>query len=161
VSRTSLRISLREQSLALLDDDHVVKTYSISTAANGAGEESGSGQTPRGRHDVRELIGANQPSGVIFVGRQSTGDVWTPELQADNPDRDWMLSRIIRLGGLEDGRNSGASVDTFERCIYIHGASDHAPMGVPRSRGCIRMRNDDVIDLFGQIRIGTIVEIDD
>jgi L,D-transpeptidase YbiS len=119
----------------------------------------GSEQTSRGCHDVREMIGADEPVGTVFVGRQPTGELWTSELHAAEPARDWMLSRIIRLGGLEQGRNSGVGVDTFERCIDIHGASDHAPVGATYSHGCIRMRNDDVLDLFERIGIGTVVEI--
>ena len=157
---TWIRISLGAQTLTLHDGDHIVSVYSVSTAAKGAGEQEGSEQTPCGRHVVAEAIGSDRPLGAVFIGRQFTGDIWGPSRDVEEPDRDWVLSRILRLAGLEPGRNSGGRVDTFARCIYIHGASDRAPMGVPLSHGCIRMRNADVIDLFDRVRAGTLVVID-
>lgn len=156
-----IRVSLRAQLLELLEGEVVLSTYLISTAANGAGERVGSGQTPRGLHEVRELIGDGMPPGAVFVGRRWTGEVCTPELQAENPDRDWMLSRLIWLAGLEVGKNCGADVDTFARYIYIHGTPDSEPVGEPRSHGCVRMRNVGVIELFGRICVGTLVRIDE
>ncbi len=159
-SARSVRIHLATQTLELLEDGRVAATYRVSTAARGAGEELGSEQTPRGRHEVRALIGAGAPRGAVFVGREPTGEICTPERFAAQPARDWILSRIIWLGGLEDGRNRGGPVDTLARHIYIHGTPDAEPLDAPRSHGCIRMRNDDVIELFAQLETGAIVEID-
>ena len=156
-----IRINLRTQHLDLLEDDIVLLTYPISTATNGGGERVGSEKTPRGLHEVRELIGHGRPSGAIFVARQWTGEVCTPELQAGNPERDWMLSRLIWLAGLEVGKNCGGDVDTFARYIYIHGTPDSEPVGEPHSHGCIRMRNADVIALFDVVDTGTLVRIDE
>jgi L,D-transpeptidase YbiS len=156
-----IRINLGAQLLDLLEGDVVLSTYPISTATNGSGERVGSGQTPRGLHEVRELIGDGTPSGAVFVGRRWTGEVCTPELQAGNPERDWMLSRLIWLAGLEVGKNCGGDVDTFARYIYIHGTPDSEPVGEPRSHGCFRMRNADVIALFDMIDAGTLVRIDE
>jgi L,D-transpeptidase YbiS len=156
-----IRINLRTQHLDLLEDDIVLLTYPISTATNGGGERVGSEKTPRGLHEVRELIGHGMPSGAIFVARQWTGEVCTPELQAGNPERDWMLSRLIWLAGLEVGKNCGGDVDTFARYIYIHGTPDSEPVGEPHSHGCIRMRNADVIALFDVVDTGTLVRIDE
>ena len=155
----SIRIHLPRQTLELLVDGQVAATYPVSTSSRGAGEELGSARTPRGRHEVRELIGAGAPRGAVFVGRQPTGEICTPELVASAPARDWILSRILWLGGLEDGVNRGGSVDTLARYIYIHGTPDQEPIDAPRSHGCIRMRNDDVIALFAEIAPGTLVEI--
>ena len=156
-----IRINLRTQHLDLLEDDILLLTYPISTATNGGGERVGSEKTPRGLHEVRELIGHGMPSGAIFVARQWTGEVCTPELQAGNPERDWMLSRLIWLAGLEVGKNCGGDVDTFARYIYIHGTPDSEPVGEPHSHGCIRMRNADVIALFDMVDTGTLVRIDE
>jgi L,D-transpeptidase YbiS len=156
-----IRINLGAQLLELLEDDLVLSAYSVSTAINGSGERVDSGKTPRGLHEVRELIGHGTPSGAVFVGRKWTGEVCTLELQAGNPARDWMLSRLIWLAGLEVGKNCGGDVDTFARYIYIHGTPDSEPVGEPRSHGCIRMRNADVIALFDRVDIGTLVRIDE
>lgn len=156
-----IRINLRTQHLELLEDAVVLSTYPISTAKNGSGERIGSGQTPRGLHEIRELIGRDMPSGAVFVARQWTGEVCTPGLQAGNPQRDWMLSRLIWLAGREAGKNCGADVDTFARYIYIHGTPDSEPVGEPHSHGCIRMRNADVIALFDEVDTGTLVRIDE
>ena len=155
-----IEISIAGQKLDLLDDaDQLVKRYRVSTAANGAGEQSGSYQTPRGEHVVRAKIGADLPPGSVFVGRRPTGEIWTPELATQFPERDWMLTRILWLSGKEPGFNRLGNVDTMRRYIYIHGTPDDQPMGVPGSHGCIRMSNADVADLFDRVPAGTPVLI--
>lgn len=152
-------IHLAEQRLMLLEGDAERAAYSVSTSMNGAGEREGSECTPRGHHVVSEKFGAGAPAGTVFVGRKPTGEVWSPALDAAHPERDWILTRILWLEGREDHRNRGGDVDTKQRYIYIHGAPDSAPMGVPRSHGCIRMRNADVIELFDRVPEGTPVDI--
>jgi lipoprotein-anchoring transpeptidase ErfK/SrfK len=120
---------------------------------------NGSGCTPRGLHRVRLRIGAGCLPGTVFRGRRPTGEVYGPELAAAYPERDWILTRILWLTGCEPGRNRGGGVDTLRRFIYIHGCPDAAPMGEPRSHGCIRMRNADLILLFDDTPVGTPVEI--
>jgi lipoprotein-anchoring transpeptidase ErfK/SrfK len=155
-----IRIDLSRQELILLDDKGVaVKTYPVSTAKNGPGEKSGSFCTPRGTHLVRAKIGAGQPLNTVFVRRRSTGELWTPELHAKSPGRDWILTRILWLSGCEPGRNRLGEVDTMRRYIYIHGSPDGAEMGKPGSIGCVRMRNRDVVELFDAVPAYTPVEI--
>jgi len=144
-------IDAAAQELTLYDGARVAARYAVSTAANGLGETNGSFCTPRGRHIVRARIGAGQPLGAVFVRRRPTGEVWTPELHAQYPGRDWMLTRLLWLSGCEPGRNRLREVDTMRRYIYIHGAADCAEMGKPGSHGCIRMRNADVAELFEQV----------
>ena len=139
-----IRIDLRAQRLEVLEGTRVVAAYPVSTSRRGAGELMGSEQTPRGAHEVRELIGGGAPCGAIFVGRKPTGEIFTEELRSANPDRDWILSRVIWLSGLEAGRNHGGDVDTYDRYIYLHGTPDGEPIGEPRSHGCVRMRNEDL-----------------
>jgi lipoprotein-anchoring transpeptidase ErfK/SrfK len=135
------------------------KRYSISTAKNGLGEENGSFCTPRGKHIVRAKIGAGQPLNAVFVRRRPTGEIWTPELHAKYPGRDWILTRILWLSGCEIGRNRLHSVDTMRRHIYLHGTHEHAEMGKPGSHGCIRMRSADIVELFNRVPPYTEVEI--
>lgn len=153
-------ISLARQELQLRDEQgRVVRSYSVSTAKNGAGERNGSFCTPRGRHTVRAKIGAGQPANTVFVRRRPTGESWTPELHARYPGRDWILTRILWLSGCEPGINRLGEVDTMRRYIYIHGSPDSAEMGKPGSIGCIRMRNADIVELFDLVPAGVSVEI--
>ena len=161
MERRWIRIGIANQVLEVFEGTRIVTTYPVSTATKGVGEQIGSEQTPRGAHEVRELIGHGAPPGTVFVGRQSNGEIYRSEMRAIYPDRDWILSRVIWLAGLEDGRNLGGSVDTFARYIYIHGTPDDEPMSEARSHGCIRMRNDDLIALFDSIEVGTLVRIDE
>lgn len=155
-----IRVDVASQTLSLFGDDGAcVRRYSVSTAKNGVGEEKGSNRTPRGRHVIRARIGAGAPLGAAFRGRRPTGEVWSPELADASPGRDWILTRILWLSGLEPGRNRLGQVDSMQRYIYIHGTPDSEPMGVPLSIGCVRMRNRDVAELFDLVRAGTPVEI--
>ncbi|MDR1462076.1 MAG: L,D-transpeptidase [Azoarcus sp.] len=155
-----IQIDIARQTLELFAADGACfRRYAVSTAANGAGERAGSECTPRGRHRIRAKIGAGAPLGAVFRGRRPTGEIWTPELAAAKPGRDWILSRILWLCGEEPGRNRGGDVDTMRRYIYIHGAGDDLPMGVPRSHGCINMRNRDVVELFDLVDAGTPINI--
>lgn len=135
------------------------RTYPVSTAKNGLGEKNGSFCTPRGRHIVRAKIGAGQPLYSVFVRRRPTGEIWTPELHQKHPGRDWMLTRLLWLSGREVGKNRLRDVDTMRRFIYLHGTHDFAEMGKPGSHGCIRMRNEDIVELFERVPPYTEVEI--
>jgi len=153
-----IQICLSKQILTLSSPLHHIE-YSISTATNGAGQLYGSGCTPLGAHYIRAKIGEHQSKGTVFVGRRPTGEVYSETLALTYPERDWILSRILWLSGAEVGINRLGKVDTMRRYIYIHGTPDTEPMGVPRSHGCIRMRNQDVIHLFNHTPVGTAVSI--
>jgi hypothetical protein len=155
----SLRVDLAAQTLDLLEDGVTLRRYPVSTGLAGPGEINGSGCTPRGLHRVRLRIGAGCPVGTVFVRRRPTGEVYCPDLVAQFPGRDWILTRILWLTGLEPGLNRGGDRDTLRRFIYIHGCPDCEPLGVPRSHGCIRMRNLDLVELFDATPTGALVEI--
>lgn len=154
-----IEVNVSEQILVLHRNDMPPQRYSVSTALNGVGQQEGSGCTPLGKHRVRARIGAEQVFGAVFVGRRPTGEVWTPELAQQFPQRDWILSRILWLCGEEPSYNRLGNVDSMRRFIYIHGTPDIEPMGIARSHGCIRMRNTDIIELFGLVPIGCPVLI--
>lgn len=156
----SIHVSIADQTLRFRNEDGVERCYAVSTAANGPGEQQGSGCTPRGSHRIRARIGAGLPAGAVLVGRRFSGEIWTPELAANFPERDWILSRILWLCGNEPGRNRLARVDSMRRFIYIHGTPDDQPMGVPLSHGCVRMRNADVMELFDLVKVGCPVLIE-
>ena len=161
MSRRSIRIDVQRQRLYLEEQGRLLAEYPVSTGAAGVGEARGSGRTPRGRHRIRAKIGGGAPLGAVFVGRRPTGEIYDEVLAETHPERDWILSRILWLSGVERGRNRLGSVDTMRRYIYIHGCPDREPMGVPRSHGCIRMRNSDVLELFDQVEAGTPVTIEE
>ena len=160
-----IQISIADQTLSLFDDNNMVKQYSISTAKNGVGEEMDSECTPRGKHIIIEKIGAGCEANSVFVGRIHTGEIYEPALRELYPERDWILTRILWLSGTEEGKNKGqhegVNLDSHARYIYIHGSPDDVAMGQPGSRGCVRMRNKDVIELFDLVDEGTIVKIDE
>ena len=131
----------------------------ISSSKNGLGQQRGSYQTPQGRHVVRAKIGAGAAWNTVFVGRRKTGEIWCPELAAQFPNRDWILTRILWLSGLEPGHNRFGEVDTMKRYIYLHGSPDVVAMGEPGSIGCIRMKNSDIVSLFDLVPAGTTVDI--
>jgi lipoprotein-anchoring transpeptidase ErfK/SrfK len=156
-----LSISISKQQLLVVKNGAIKKTYAISTAKNGAGELMGSECTPRGWHKIRVKIGTEQPLNAVFVGRRPTGEVYDAELSASYPARDWILSRILWLGGLVAGRNRYGNVDSARRYIYIHGCPDHLMTDKPSSHCCIRMKNLDVIDLFNRVPVGLQVLVED
>lgn len=152
-------ISLSDQLLYGFNKGEQQVSMPISTALKGAGEQANSNCTPRGKHQIRAKIGHNLPLNAVLKGRRWTHEIWTPELNTQYPDRDWILTRIMWLSGCERGFNRLGKVDTFQRYIYLHGTPDTEPMGIAKSHGCIRMRNPDIITLFDLTPIHCAVEI--
>ena len=144
-----ITISIADQTL-----EYQGKTYSISSAKNGVGEVEGSYCTPTGQFRISEKIGDKLKSGAVLVAREPTSEIYSPALLAKHPDRDWILTRILWLEGAE-----AHNQNTKDRYIYIHGSPDEVSMGVPGSKGCIRIRNNDVIELFEKVQIGEDVVI--
>ena len=158
VSLPYIEIDISQQRLRLVEKEGT-EDFVVSTAANGAGEQFGSECTPRGQHIIRAKIGSGQAENTVFVGRRPTGEIYTNELGQQFPQRDWILSRILWLSGLEPGKNRLGKVDTMRRYIYIHGCPDEDILGEPGSHGCIKMRNRDIIRLYERVAGGTQVNI--
>lgn len=156
LDQADVLINLKDQTLTLPKHN---KFYTISSGKNGIGEQENSGKTPRGWHKVAEKFGGNQPQNAVFKARQWTGEIYDQQLADSSPERDWILSRILWLSGLENGFNAGEGCDTYKRYIYIHGTPDTEPMGIPMSHGCIRMRNADVVELYQLIPLDALVYI--
>ncbi|AWP23521.1 MAG: L,D-transpeptidase [Gammaproteobacteria bacterium] len=156
-----IEVDVAAQRLRLCEREggRVIWETAVATAKNGVGERYGSYQTPRGLHVVRAKIGDGAARGTVFVGRRPTGEIYSPALRRLHPQRDWVLTRILWLSGLTAGENRLGEVDTMRRYIYIHGAPDEDPMGIPSSHGCIKMRNDEVMELFDRVPPGTRVRI--
>ncbi|MDA1107356.1 MAG: L,D-transpeptidase [Proteobacteria bacterium] len=157
--KSVIEISIAGQRLRLREGNSITMDVAVSTAKNGAGEINGSECTPRGAHVIRAKIGAGCAPNTVFVSRRPTGKIYTPALRQQFPQRDWILTRILWLSGLEAGKNRLGNVDTMRRYIYIHGCPDEDVMGVASSHGCMKMRNQDVIELFDRVAVGTRVII--
>lgn len=147
----SIRVSIRDQRLTLMEGETLIRTYPISTSRFGVGTEQGSLRTPTGRFRVAKKIGAGMPTDTIFVGRVA--------LKPDDPQpptEDWVMSRILWLDGLDK-----ENANTQDRFIYIHGTKHEHKIGTPASHGCVRMRNADMIDLFDLVDEDTPVVIEE
>ena len=155
----SINLNQFRQKVKQLKNHQVNKSYLISTALKGIGQNKNSFQTPIGTHYIRAKIGKDLPPLSIFEARRPTGRIWNKEDAESYPNQDWVLSRILWLSGKELGVNRLGSLDTMQRFIYIHGTPDESQLGEPLSHGCIRMSNDDVIELFDLVFAGTIVHI--
>lgn len=155
-------VSVREQRLlAFSDEKKIVMDVAIASAKNGIGQQFGSECTPLGEHRVRAKIGGGEAVNTVFIGRRPTGEIYSPELNQQFPERDWILTRILWLCGNQTGFNRGGLVDTQRRYVYIHGCPDSHPMGIPSSHGCIKMRNRDIITLFDLVVVGATVMIEE
>jgi len=159
VTESLIVVSIADQRLQLRKNGKVTVDVMVATAKNGPGEQFGSECTPRGRHIIRAKIGDGCPIHSVFVGRRPTGEVFSEQLHKKYPDRDWMLSRILWLSGLEIGKNRLGNVDSMRRYIYIHGSHDDEVHGQPNSHGCVRVKNADIVRLYNEVNVGTSVLI--
>lgn len=158
----SLRINVGEQKLYLQNEQGVAeREFPVSTSKYGVGNENGSEKTPLGLHRIKHKIGGSMPINMVMVGREPKGLLQDCVNQGIELPDDVITSRIMWLEGMEPGRNQGGYVDTYRRYIYIHGTSEENKIGTPASIGCVRMRNQDVIDLYRLVDIGTEVLIEE
>jgi lipoprotein-anchoring transpeptidase ErfK/SrfK len=156
-------VAVPEQKLKIFKNGKFLKSFIISTAKNGTGQEIGSGQTPLGLHRISEKFGFSSPPDTIFVGRQSTGRKW---VVGATLEKDLILTRILWLEGLERGLNQGPNidgmlVDSRKRMIYIHGTNREDLLGTPASQGCIRMEKQNVMEIFEKVPTGSLVWIEE
>lgn len=144
-------VSVRDQKLAVMRNGEPVKVYKVSTSKFGLGDKKGSYKTPVGEHSIAAKIGDNIPSGTVFKSRKPTREVVGP----DSPGRDPIVSRIIWLKGHEL-HNKNA----YSRLIYIHGTTEESLIGKPASYGCIRMKSEDICELFPHLSKGEAVVVE-
>jgi len=151
-----LVVSIETQTLLVCENDRIIERFNASTSRFGNGNRENSLKTPLGVHRIKEKFGANTPSGRIFRDREDTGEDWDHSQSGDN----LILTRILRLEGLEERINKGSGVDSYERYIYIHGTGREDLIGTPLSHGCVCLRNHDIIRLFEMVNEGTVVYIE-
>lgn len=150
-----IKVKISEQKLYLISDGKLIKDYPVSTSKYGIGNKVSSNKTPLGLHRIVSKIGKNAHLGTIFKRRRTTGKI----ARVNKGSGDLITTRILRLEGLQRGINKGKDIDSFRRCIYIHGTPEEKLIGKPVSHGCIRMKNIDIIKLFSLVKRGTLVEI--
>ena len=154
-----LFVSIENQKMYHIKEGAIVKKYIISSSEYGTGSEAGSNKTPLGLHKVKEKYGDETPINGRMIGRVFYGQIATLYNDTTKSKTDDVTSRIFWLEGLEKGKNKGEGIDAYKRYIYIHGTSEEGRFGTPASHGCIRMKNNEVIDLYKTIAIGTLVLI--
>lgn len=154
-NKLMIRILVKRQILSLLKDNQVIRQYPVSTSKFGIGNRSGSNKTPLGLHRIVSKIGRNAPLGTIFKRRRNTSKI----AKVGVGQGDLITTRILRLEGLEKGINKGKGIDSLKRCIYIHGTPEEKLISKPTSHGCIRMKNRDIVELFGLVKRGDLVNI--
>ena len=152
-----LYVGIRRQRMYYFKNNQIVSSYPISTSSKGAGNQMGSYKTPTGLHQIAEKIGDNAPLGTLFINKKNTGKVVLINKSETPVKKDEITSRVLSLKGLQQDINKGKKFDTFSRGIYIHGTSDEASIGQPSSHGCVRMKNDDIMELFDLLSVGTKV----
>ena len=145
-------VDINKQKLFLLDNRVTIKKYNISTSKRGVGNKSNSLQTPIGLHKIKSKYGQGVPIGGILDHRKFNGEIASINLDTTSTAIDIICTRVIRIIGLEDGVNKGGEVDTYLRKIYLHGTNEEGLIGKESSHGCIRMKNQDIVDLFDRVR---------
>ncbi len=143
-------VSVPEQRLVILENGLRVAQYPVSTSKFGLGDRPRSYATPLGTLQIAAKIGYDAPSGTVFKGCRRTGEVLRP----NSPGRDPIVTRILRLRGLES-----SNARAYDRGIYIHGTPVERAIGRPASYGCIRMRSRDVMKVFQAVSVGARVRI--
>jgi len=158
----TIKISISQQQLSLFSEEgELLEQYPVSTSKYGTGNQNGSQQTPLGLHRIQNKLGGAMPVNEVYIGRLPHGNLdECIERGVELPD-DVIMSRIMWLEGMEPGHNKGGYVDTHERYIYIHGTNHEELIGTPSSIGCIRMRNQDVVNLYRLVEIGSEVLIEE
>ena len=154
-----IEIDISLQRLYLVDNSTIISSYPISSSKYGEGSKQNSFKTPLGSHMIKEMIGDQVPKNTIFISRINTQREAKIIHDQENSDNDYVTTRIMWLDGLEDGKNKGKGVDSYNRYIYIHGTHEEGLIGQKASHGCIRMFNSDVIELFNVVKKGTKVYI--
>ena len=154
-----LYVSVSKQKMYHIVKNNIVNEYPVSTSKKGVGNNKNSFMTPHGLHYIREKHGSETPLNGKMIGRIFYGQIATIYSDSTSSKTDDITSRILWLSGMEKNVNSGGNLDSYNRYIYIHGTSEEGKIGTPVSNGCIRMLNNDIIELYNNIDVGTKILI--
>ncbi len=158
-SQFAIIISILNQKLYLVKGNEIVRAYSISSSKYGIGNKAGSNRTPLGTHRIAKKTGKGKKPGTILNYGPDRGKITQIYTDSTDVEMDFITTRILRLEGLQKGINKGQGIDSYKRHIYIHGTQEEGLIGKAASHGCIRMKNEDIIELFDIVEFGTLVEI--
>ena len=109
------------------------------------------------RRAIRYGIGVGRPgfewSGVKMISRKAEWPDWTPppEMMLRRPDLP------AHMAGGPDNPLGARALYLGSSMYRIHGTNEPTTIGQNLSSGCIRMMNEDVIDLYGRVPVGTKV----
>jgi len=152
-------VAAKTQKLYLISEDELLLEFEISTAKNGIGNNEGSLKTPTGLHKIADMVGEEVQLYEIIKQKAPTGNLAELIIEPLSSNEDIITTRILHLSGLEEGVNKGRGIDSYLRGIFIHGTHEEGLIGSPASKGCIRMKNKEIIELFEQVEVGTFVII--
>lgn len=154
-----ITINTSRQELFVFEGREIIRIYPVSTSRYGVGNQRNSDKTPLGTHFIVAKIGKEAKIGTIFEHRKNTGQIAEIYTDTTHIKEDLITTRILWLKGIVLGLNEGGEVDSYARCIYIHGTPEEGLIGTPASKGCIRMKNRDIFELFNLVPEGTLVGI--
>ncbi len=152
-------VAAKRQKLFIIKEGKIEKSYTISTAKNGIGTGSGTFCTPMGLHEIAEKVGDGLPVNSIIKNKMPTGSTAKVVKESKTTGQDLITTRVLHLRGLEANINLGGANDSYSRGIFIHGTHEEGLLGTAASKGCVRMSNDEVIELFNSVEVGTFVVI--
>ena len=156
-SREQVIIDGKKQILYLIKEEEksfrFMESYFVSTSKRGFGNKIDSYKTPLGLHKISYKIGDNAIFGAIFKNWKNTGRV-SKISKSKRQGLENITSRIMVLESCEK-RND----NTNFRGIHIHGTSEEGLIGTPQSHGCVRINNNNIIELYSSVKIGTPVYI--
>lgn len=155
ITKKILCVDIQAQTMSLYENFIFDREWRVSTSRFGIGNKENSYMTPLGLHRIEEKIGDGAELYSIFRSRINTGEICDMKTDEEN----LILTRILRLRGLEEGVNVGEGIDSYDRYIYIHGTSREDLIGQPMSHGCVCMCNEDIINLYDLVEVGTLVYI--
>jgi lipoprotein-anchoring transpeptidase ErfK/SrfK len=108
---------------------------------------------------IRYSIAVGMPgkewSGDMTIGRKEVNPIWAPpdEVRRDKPS----LPQVIPPG---PSNPLGPRAMVLAGTEYaIHGTNNRASIGTRASYGCIRMYNENVVELYDKVGIGTRVVV--
>ncbi len=141
-----LFIDKTEMSLYVFEGQSFKRCFVVGLSAKPMNNKDGSDGTPLGAHKIHEKSGASAEKFRVFTGRKPDPKTITARPNESEAERKkaLVLSRVIWITGLER-KNRG----NHSRWVYLHGTNREHFLGFGHnSGGCIRMMNDDVIELF-------------
>lgn len=114
------------------------QSFTISTAEKGFGNKPHSQKTPTGLHQVRKNKMPKGELGSIIKGSRATKTLVKDVKNANNKNKDKLTTAAIFIEGPDTPSSRG---------IALHGTNSENDLGKPKSHGCIRLSNKDILKI--------------